>query len=214
MRIKFIFMVCLCCGLGFLSAQSGHAAIYKYLDKDGLICFANDLQSVPELYRASAKIVSGEVEQENRPPVQDQQASGQPAGDREPASGMVHEKSSVQQNDASFFSKRALLSTIVIVSAVFAFIILGILEADHKKAVLIARVALLWGVAVYLLIAHAEDAVRMVRTIGSAVDDAKHQSGEKGKKAGKAIKALNELAEQAGQATSGDPLEAEREKKE
>jgi apolipoprotein N-acyltransferase len=107
-----------------------------------------------------------------------------------------------------------LLTSIIIVSAVFAFIILGILETDHKKAVAILRVTLLWAVAIYLLIAHAGDAVRMVRTVGGSIEDAKHQSEEKGKNAAKAVKALSTLVEQAGQASSPDSAEPEREKKE
>ena len=124
---------------------------------------------------------------------------------------MVLERPSIQQNEEGFSSKRVLLSTIIVVSAVFAFILLGILEADNKKAVAIARIILLWGVTVYLLYMHAGDAIRFVRTAGNEIEDVKHQSEEKAKKAAKAIKALNELQE-TGQASSLEPPEIEVDK--
>ena len=212
MRITFLFILCLCCVFVFLLAQSSYAAIYKYLDKDGLICFANDLQSIPEQYRATAKIVSGEADQEIRTPPQNQQTSEQPAENGQQASSTALERPGVQQNGAVFFSKPMLLSTIVVVSAVFAFMILGILKDDHKKTVVIARIALLWAVTVYLLYMHAGDAIRLVRTAGSTIEDAKHRSEEKGEKAAKAIKALNELVQESGQASSPESAEGERNK--
>ncbi len=212
MRITFPFILCLCCVLIFLLAQSGYAAIYKYLDRDGLICFADDLQSIPEQYRATAKIVSGEADQENRTPPQNRQTSEQPAENGGQASSTALERPGVQQDETGFFSKGVLLSSIIVVSAVFAFMILGILEADHKKAVIIARITLLWAVTVYLIFMHAGDVVRLVRTTGGVIEDAKHQSEEKGKKAAKAIKALNELVRETGQASSPESAEGERNK--
>jgi hypothetical protein len=61
MRVRLIVIIGLVFLFGFLSAQQSSAAIYKYVDKDGLITLVDDLQSVPEEYRASAKIVSGEA---------------------------------------------------------------------------------------------------------------------------------------------------------
>jgi hypothetical protein len=43
-------------------ASSSFAAIYKFIDNNGIICFSNDFQSIPEQCRATAKIVSGDQE--------------------------------------------------------------------------------------------------------------------------------------------------------
>jgi len=212
MRLTFLFMLCLCCLFVFLATQPSYAAIYKYLDKDGMICFANDLQSIPEQYRATAKIVSGETDEETRTPPQHQQTSEQPDGKGGQASSTALESPADQQNETGFFSKRVLLSTIVVVSAVFAFMVLGILEADHKKAVVIARITLVWAVTVYLLFMHAGDAIRLVRTTGGAIEDAKHRSEEKGRKAAKTIKTLNEMVQETGEASSHEPAETVRDK--
>ncbi|MDA8421949.1 MAG: hypothetical protein M0Z89_01270 [Nitrospiraceae bacterium] len=90
--------------------------------------------------------------------------------------------------------------------------IMGILEDDHKKAVVIVRIALVWGMTVYLFYMQTGDVIRLVRTAGSTIEDAKHQSEEKGKKAAKAIKALNELVPETGQASSPESAEGERNK--
>jgi len=135
-------------------------------------------------------------------------------GNREHAPGMSPDTSSAQQNEKSFPGSRVLPSAMIVVSAAFAFVILGILDSNHKKNVEIARVVILWSVTVYLLYAHAGDAVRMVRSISGAVGTIAHQSAEKGKSAAKAVKTLNALTEQADQASSTGTVEAEREKKE
>jgi hypothetical protein len=214
MRIKILLLFCLFCVFGFFCEQTSYAAIYKYLDKDGLICFSSDLQSIPEQYRASAKIVSGDADQENNQPAQDQSAPGQPVRNQNQSPSAASDKSFAPEHESILFNNRVLISAIIIVSAVFAFVILGILETDHKKAVAIVRIILLWAVVLYLLIVHAGDAIRMVQSVSGTIEDAKHQSEEKGKKAAAAVKSWGKLMEQEAQAPLVDPSEIDREKKE
>ena len=46
---------------GLLSVPESFASFYEFLDEDGLVSFANNLQSDPHEYRGSAKIASGEA---------------------------------------------------------------------------------------------------------------------------------------------------------
>jgi len=183
------------------------AAIYKYVDKDGMIYFSDDLQSIPEQYRAAAKIVSGETkeEEEQRPVTQYQEKARM-------ETGMNDDRSSGAQQKP--FGSRALTSAIIVVSAMFTFVILGILDIDHKKAVKIVRVIVLWGVSVYLLFAHAGDVVHVFSSMGNHVESVQRESEEKGKKAAKALKALDTLTEQAGKSSLPDRGGTEPEKKE
>jgi len=183
------------------------AAIYKYVDKDGMIYFSDDLQSIPEQYRAAAKIVSGETkeEEEKRPVTQYQEKARM-------ETGMNDDRSSGAQQKP--FGSRALTSAIIVVSAMFTFVILGILDIDHKKAVKIVRVIVLWGVSVYLLFAHAGDVVHVFSSMGNHVESVQRESEEKGKKAAKALKALDTLTEQAGKSSLPDRGGTEPEKKE
>jgi Domain of unknown function (DUF4124) len=213
MGTRILFLLSLCCVFVFLLAQHGYGAIYKYVDKDGVISFANDLQSIPEQYRVNAKVVSDASDQENSPLMENGQTRGQ-TGKHEDVSGMTHDNAVDSRLENSFFKNRMLLTALVIVSAGFAFIIMGILETDHKKTVAITRVALVWAVALYLLIAHAGDAVRMFRTVGGTIDEVKHQSAERGKKAAKAAKALRTFVDQVGEVSSTAVPEEVHENKE
>jgi hypothetical protein len=211
MSSKLIAVMGLIFLFGVLGEQHGLAAIYKYTDKNGLITFADDLQSVPEEYRASVKIVSGEASEKSpsRPA-----SAGQPAGPAGPVTGDQAGAALTQKTPGTpvvsgSFGGKALVSAIVAVSSMFLFVILGIFDADHKKAVKVARLAILWGLSVYLLYAHAGDAVRLVRGIGGGIDSARQQSEEKGKKAAQAVKTLNAITEQASQAST-EPAQAEK----
>jgi len=209
--MKLLLMLAVVCGLGLLSSENCCAAIYKYVDNEGIINFADDLQSVPEQYRATAKIVSGEAV-EKLPAVSSRQGqprmkAGTAAPEPEPAAAPVVQDEKQKSADASraagFFGRKAVTSVMVVVSAVFAFIILGVFHTDHKKVVAVVRITVLWGTAVYLIYAHAGDVVRVFSAVGNRVDSVQRKSEEKGRKAAKAVKALNSLAEEAGQAPSG-----------
>lgn len=195
MRMKFIVLMGFACLFGLLSAQQGLAAIYKYIDKNGVITFADDLQVVPEEYRASVKIVSGE-ETEKKPshPAQGKQPEG-PAGPmtRDMPSAASGQKTADVPGGSGPFGGKALVSAVVVVSGAFLFALLGTFDADYKKAVKVVRLIVLWGVTVYLLVAHAGDFVRLVKKISGGIDSASQKSEEKGKKAARAVKAWSEL---------------------
>ncbi len=212
MRITSALVFGVVCVLVLLSVQDSFAAIYKYVDQDGLINFADDLQSVPPQYRATAKIVSGEAQEQSLPGPSVHGESKAQAGAvmQEPASaeGTVglndKQKSTGTLAQTGFIGKRALTSVIVVVSTIFAFIILGVLDTDNKKAVTVVRIVLLWGTTVYLLYAHAGDVVRIFGRMDNEIESIKQQSDEKGKKAARAVKSLNTMVEEAGQ-TAADP---------
>ncbi len=214
MRTKSLVLFSLYYVFIFLSAQDCYAAIYQYLDKNGLVTITNDLQSIPEQYRAGAKVVSDDIDQENHQSIQNQQAAGHPTGNYERVPVIAHDKATDTRDKKSFFNNRLLLTAIIVVSASFAFIILGIIDTNHNKVVAVVRISLLWAVALYILIAHAGDTVRMIRKVGGTVDEVKHQSEERGKDTAKAIKAINKLMEHVGDAPSTDLPEEVPEKKE
>ena len=201
MKIRLILVFVLAMVLS--ATSNSFAAIYKYIDKNGIICFADDLQSIPEQCRATAKIVSGEQEEERKPALQkrpETQAEAMPGN----ASSSDRGKVSIEGTVKSLFSSRLLISVVVVVSALFAFVILGIIDADHKKAIRIVRVVILWGMSVYLIVAHGGDVVHMFRTLEGKVDTVQRESEEKGKKAAKAIKEMNAFMEHGNNAASQD----------
>jgi hypothetical protein len=209
MNKKILLVFCIMCAISLFSAKNSSAAIYQYMDKDGLVCFANDLQSIPEQYRPGAKIVSGEAVQGKEQATRNQQAGQQDASDK-PVQTVSVEKSSALQAGSHREGKSVLLSAIIIVSAIFAMVILGVIDTDRKRAVTILRITILWGVTVYLVYAHAGDVVRLVRSANGKIEVVERESAEKGKKAGKAIKQLNALLSDSSQTSTNEPVEGER----
>ncbi len=215
---NFVLISTFICCIGLVWAQPGSAAIYKYTDRDGMLNFADDLQSIPAEYRASAKIAGAQTET-NGPSVSSKEVTQQkPVETPEPgptvtpaSSPAVTQPTQVPVTPVSF-GRRMLISIIVVVSALFVFVILKILDTDHKKSAAVARIVILWGMTVYLLYAHTGDVVRLFKKADNELTAAQRQSAEKGAKAVKAMKALNELVEQAGQ-TAAEPVGPEGEKK-
>ncbi|MCK9419302.1 MAG: hypothetical protein M0R70_07995 [Nitrospirae bacterium] len=197
-RLILVFVIAI-----VLSATSNSfAAIYKYIDQNGIICFADDLQSVPEPCRATAKIVNMDQEQARNPAIQKQPQVQAEAIPENAESSSDRGTVSIEGYTKSFFSGRVLISVVVVVSALFVFVILGIIDADHKKAIKIVRAVVLWGMSVYLIVAHGEDVVNMFKTLKGEVNAVQHESGEKGKKAAKALKELNALTQDGDDAAS------------
>ena len=211
MRIRLMLVFILAIVLS--ATSNSFAAIYKYIDKNGIICFADDLQSIPEQCRATAQIVSGEQEPERKPLIQKQSLVQAEATPTNEAPSSDRDKVSIEGYAKRFFSGRVLISVVVVVSALFSFVILGILDADHKKAIKIARVVILWGMSIYLLVAHAGDFVNLFRILEGKVDTVQRESGEKGKKAAKAMKEINAIVHHIDNAASQDSGGDDPEKK-
>lgn len=187
------------------AAANSFAAIYKYIDKNGIICFADDLQSIPEPCRATAQKVKSAAEEARTPAMQMQLPAGAEAKKENAESSPDRGKASIENKSASLFSSRALISGIVVVSALFAFVLLGILDAEHKKSTKIIRVVILWGMSVYLIVAHRGDVADLFSTLKGKVDTVQRDSEEKRKKTAKALKDLNALMQDADHAAAQVP---------
>jgi hypothetical protein len=218
MRIKSFLLLVAVCVSCLTASENCSAALFKYIDSDGTVNIADDLQSIPEQFRSSAVIVNGQAE-EPKPagPVPQEQTTTAPgtAPGIGAVSGAVPRagEAAAGETPSAPIGKRAVVSLIVVVTAVFGFLMLGNLQADHLKAVRAARMMILWAASVYLIYAHAGDLIRVIGTVGDTVDAAQQQSAEKGRKAAKAAKALNALLEGAGN-VPGEPGEAGPEQKE
>ena len=213
MKMQMRLMLVLILALVLSATSNSFAAIYRYIDKNGIICFANDLQSVPEQCRVTAKIVSNGQEEERKPATQKQppvQADAKP-GNAESSSDRG--KVSIAGYLKNVLSGNGLTSVIVVVSALFAFVILGIIDADHKKAIKIVRVVILWGMSVYLIVAHGGDVINLFRTVKGEVDTVQRESEEKGKKAAKAMKEINAVIQRVDDTVSQGSGGADPEKK-
>jgi hypothetical protein len=196
MKKMFLISVAVIFILSLFLARDGYAALYKYVDKDGVVCFADDLQSVPEKYRPKAVIFSGELKNEpkltsGQQETHDVMLSASPA---------VGDASSPPLREKKPFSKRLANTIIVMTVLVVIYVVLERLKEviesiKYDKLVSVARIGLSAVAVLYLVFAHVNDVVHGVAGVGKSVEQAKEQSASKGRKAAKAIKALDALLE-------------------
>jgi len=203
-RVSLFLLIALAV-FGLLASMEGQAATYKYVDKDGNVGLADDLQAIPAAYRASAVLISGDAKQEASP----SQAPAVPAGPITSAHPALPQSSfstpvqtatstpqTVQQPVLLLgmpFSIRLAISIGVVIAAIFTSVFLGRIGAmhGHDKAIHILRVSLSWLIVVYLVAAHAKDVMILVKSAGRHVQSVSEESAKKGEKAAKAIQALD-----------------------
>jgi hypothetical protein len=198
MKKIFLISVAVIFVLGLFLARDSFAVLYKYIDKDGVVCFADDLQSVPERYRAKSIIFSGELKEgpkltAGREEANDVMLSASPA---------VGAASSPPLRQEIPFSKRLANTIIVMTVLVVIYVVLErlkeVIESDkYNKIVSVARIGLSAAAVLYLVFAHVNDVIHGVSRAGKSVEQAKEQSARKGRNAAKAIKAMDALFESA-----------------
>ncbi len=198
MKKMFLLAVAAFFVLALFLARDGFAALYKYVDKDGVVCYADDLQSVPEKYRPKAVIFSGELKEgpkltAGRQETNDEQLSAAPA---------VGDTSSLPMREEKPFSKRIANTILVMTVLVVVYMVLERLKEvieyrKYDKIVYLARIGLTAFAVLYLVFAHVNDVVHGIAGVGKSVEQVREQSARKGKNAGEALKTLDALLESA-----------------
>lgn len=209
MKNRFIFSAVLFTILGMMAVGDGLAATYKYVDKDGQIGFADDLQMVPEPYRATATLISGEAKEKEGAPRPGASARSTGAGAAEPVVPATQGRTSDETKTTLPsvaekglpLSMRLAISIGIVIAAILVSVFLGKVTAlyGHDRAIHILRVSLSWLVVIYLVAAHAKDVLIIFKTAGHGVQAVSDESAKKGEKAANAIKALDAMFEQASQ---------------
>jgi len=174
-------------------ARPAFADIYQYVNEEGVINFVDNLESVPEKYRATA-INTTAVEEQKR--LQSQAEQPAQSGTMTSPSNAFREEPARRM---TFFAR--LLMTVVVV-----FVWLGILIAikktgefkEREKVLPAIRIALACIFLVYLVMIHGKDAVHLFTMAGNKIEEVQEKQARRGKKAGEALKALNKIMEEAG----------------
>lgn len=206
-----LFLVITVAVFGFFAEMSGHAATYKYTDKDGNVGLADDLGSIPAQYRATAVLISGSSKEDSPSPDAqlDPKLQGQPAVQTDTAPPVLTPQAASapaevvqaprQETQGQPFSIRLAISIGVVIAAIFVSVFLGKISAmhGHDRAIHILRVSLSWLVVVYLVVAHAKDVMTLAKIAGGHVQSVSEQSAKKGEKAAKAIKTMEAVLDQA-----------------
>lgn len=200
-RIVYVFVLA---ALALLFVRESSAAFYKYVDDKDVVSFADNLQSVPEKYRATAVVINDgtgddEAKTTTKPVVN--KAVEAPTATVASAPGKAAGK------EPASFSSRLLISLGVVFSSLVIFFVISKRTdmRENKKFLSVMRSILITLVSIYLVYAHVGDVAGVFSMASHAVDDVKHHSEEKGKKAARAIKSLDTLFEEA-QKTQKTPV--------
>lgn len=190
-KILIVFAV-LHCLLGISFVNESEAAIYKYIDKDGIVSFADNLQSIPEKYRSTALIVDGESKDDEAKP------SRPVTVDKAAEEPLPEEASKPQSQGPKPLSVRLTMSAVVSLGLLLIFIVVSNQTPlkENKKVLSILRTSLIGILSFYLLVAHVKDVMGLFGTAGKAIDDVQQRQAEKGKKAAQAMKKLDGLIQE------------------
>ncbi len=196
MKSYWFLLVLLCCV--FAVFEKAEAVTYKYTDQNGLLCFADDLQSIPEQYRSHAVLVEGG--QSEKPATGAGVAAG---GAGEQAKAPVASASAAAmavkpRTGGMPISIRLLITFCVLVCVIIMAGVVSRLPKFSEDT--LARISLRSGTAIlvllYIIVAHGRDIVTVMRMAGNAVDSVQAKSAEKGKKAAEGIKRLDAMFEE------------------
>ncbi len=189
-KVTIMLALLICLG-SMVFIRDSDAAYYKYIDKDGVPCFADDLQVIPVQYRAQAVIVETQAKDDEVKP------AGPAVRKTEPAPAEADARQEVETPRP--LSTRLMISGAVGLGAFLIFVVISSLPElkENKKVLSYIRGTLMAAVSVYLVVAHAEDVMTLFGAAGRTVEEAQQKSAEKGKKAAQAVKALDALFEEA-----------------
>jgi hypothetical protein len=192
-RIRSLFAILLFT-LVLLTAVDSEAVIYRFVNEKGVPTFADDLQKIPEQFRASAVMVSG--------------AAADDAADAERARLADEARIRAEQQTAAPVQaeeplyKRLVRSGIAIGVFVAMLFVLKNIHGLHEQAQLLFRIrgALILLLFVFLGFTHAKDIAVLFGKVGESVPSPiasiQEKSAERGKKAADAYKAIDRVLEQ------------------
>jgi hypothetical protein len=186
-----LFLIVLILAVG----RESQAVIYKYMSEQGVPTFADDMQKIPEQYRAQAVIVTGGNDFDAY-------------AEQEKARLAAEERTRQEQRVAAPVKAEKPLSSRLVRSGIAAGVFIALLfvvshlDALREQAQVLFRVRT--GLAVLLLVFlafnHARDVRGLFGTVGDTlpnpVASMQERSAERGKKAAEAYKAMGKVLDQ------------------
>jgi len=178
------------------SGRESHAVIYKYVSEQGVPTFADDMQKIPEPYRAQAVIVTGG---------NDYDAYTEQEKARVAAAARALQEQSSQTSSAvkieEKLSARLIRSGVAVVlfaALLFVAANLHVLQ-EQARVLLRVRTALVLLLVAFLGYTHAGDVAGLFGnawdTVANPLSRVQERSAERGRKAAEAQKVMNKILE-------------------
>lgn len=185
--------------LNVIFIQNSFAAIYKYVDKNGAVCFTDSIQGVPEEYRGKAIIISGQSGKGNREPSEIQpvenketDSAGDSTTEKKEETAKIKEK--IMEAVKGFISSRLFKLFAGIIGFIFLFVIIGKVSSSlgYSKIGSILRIALTLFVLLYVFNSHLKEVVNAFSTLKEEVLGVKKQAEERNEKVNETINELSQ----------------------
>ncbi len=201
--VSITFLVALILFIG----REGQAVIYQYVNEKGIPTYADDMQKIPEQYRAQAVIVSGVVSDEKA---------------EEERARLAAEALARTEQNAAHVKREEPLSGRLVRSGVAVGIFLALLfvashiDALREQAQVLSRIrtVLVVLLVVFLGVTHVRDVIglfgRVGETVSNPVAGLQERSAERGKKAAEAYKSMDKVLDQRAREEEARSKETER----
>ncbi|MEK6745096.1 MAG: hypothetical protein AABZ15_15885 [Nitrospirota bacterium] len=190
LRIAAISLVAV---LILVIGRESQAVIYKYENEKGVPTFADDMQKVPEQYRAQAVIVSGG---------NDYDAYAEQEKARHAAEARQEQQAAAPAKAEEPISRRFIRSGVAIGLFLALLFVAYHIDALREQARVLSRIrtGLVVLLLVFLSVTHARDVIGLFGKVGGTVVNPvaglQERSAERGKKAADAYKAIERIADQ------------------
>ncbi len=167
---------------------------YKYIDKNGTECYADNLQSIPEEYKKKAVIISVQFKKDESRQSEVQSENGVPssATENKKETAKIIDKEKVKEAIEGFVRSSLFKFIAVIIGFLLVFIIVGKVSSSlgHRGIGTLLRIALALLVLLYVFNSYLEEIVGAFTMLKEEVMGVKKQAEERNEKADKT---MNEL---------------------
>jgi glycosyltransferase involved in cell wall biosynthesis len=199
-----IFLIVLVLAVG----RESQAVIYKFVNEKGIPTFADDMQKIPEQYRAEAVIVTGGNDYD----AYTEQEKARLAAER----SWPEQRSATPVKAEQPLSARLIRSGIAIGIFIALLFVVSHIDALSEQAQVLSRIrtVLVVLLVVFLGVTHARDVMGLFGNISDAlpnpVASIQEKSAEQGKKAAEAYKSMDRVLNQQTQGEEARLRETER----
>jgi len=208
MGLLRIIVIGLLAALILFIGRESQAVIYKYVDEKGVPTFSDDMQKIPEQFRAQAVIVSGVITDETAEQEQARLATE--------ALMRLEQQAAAPARAEEPVSRRLIRSGVAVGVFVALLFVAYHIDALREQAQVLSRIrtGLIVLLLAFLSVTHARDVIGLFGTVGETVANPvaglQEKSAERGKKAAGAYKSMERVLDQQAQAEEARAKEIEK----
>jgi septum formation inhibitor MinC len=203
-KLRFLLTIALFF-LIVISSRESQAVIYKYMNEKGMPIFTDELQKVPEQFRASAVVVSGGNDYDAYAEQEKARLAAKARAQQEFQAKQEPQATTAPVRTEETISARLIRSGVAVGLFIALLFVVSHVDAIREQAHLLSRIR---TVLVLLLLAflgftHVRDVMglfgKVEETVVNPVASIQEQSAERGKKAAEAFKSMDKILDQRAQ---------------